>query len=872
MNTQDTDHRYNAREVEPKWQQRWADEKLSEAKAESDKPKYYVLEMFPYPSGKIHMGHARNYTLGDVLARYKRARGFNVLHPMGWDAFGLPAENAAMERKIHPAAWTRSNIEIMKEQLTKLGLSFDWSREFATCDPDYFKHQQRLFLEFLKHGFAYRHKAFVNWDPVEHTVLANEQVIDGKGWRSGAPVEKRELSQWFLKITDFADDLLAGIEELERWPDKVRLMQQNWIGRSEGLRFTFDIVADGSDLPDDVCAAGIDVYTTRPDTLFGASFCALSPDHPLTKRLAEKRADIAAFRDECASLGTSEEAIEKAEKKGIDTGLKVRHPFDPDWLLPVYVANFVLMDYGTGAIFACPAHDQRDLDFARKYDLAVLPVVVPDGVDPLSFAIEDEAYTGPGRLANSRFLDGLSVDAAKAAVIDRIETDGKGKRAINYRLRDWGVSRQRYWGCPIPIIHCEDCGPVPVPTEDLPVTLPEDVSFDAPGNPLERHEEWLNVPCPICGKPARRETDTFDTFVDSSWYFARFCGLDPETPVDRTQADYWLPVDQYVGGVEHAVLHLLYARYFTRIMGKIGSFDVREPFAGLFTQGMITHETYRDSQGNWIAPSELVWRDDKPFVAETNEPVTIGAIEKMSKSKRNVADVDTVVDQYGADTARWFVLSDTPPERDSEWTQEGIEGAWRFTQRLWRMVIEALPHIPESGTPPPPMTDRPAETLRRSVHKAIRDVTEDVDGFRFNRAVARVHELANEISAFIAKEDMTDPANAWARREAVETAIALVGPIMPHFAEEAWEKLGHTIWLSKTSWPGFDTDLVRDDQITLPVQVNGKRRGEIHVDVNADAKDVEKIALSLDGVQRVLEGQSPKKVIVVPKRIVNIVV
>ncbi|MGF1453897.1 MAG: leucine--tRNA ligase [Alphaproteobacteria bacterium] len=867
------DIRYNARDVEPKWQERWRERDLFKAKIDPSKPKYYVLEMFPYPSGKIHMGHARNYALGDVVARYKRARGFNVLHPMGWDAFGLPAENAAIERNIHPAAWTRRNIETMKEQFAKLGFSFDWSRELATCEPDYFKHQQRLFLEFFQEGFVYRHKAFVNWDPVEHSVLANEQVIDGKGWRSGAPVEKRELAQWFFRITDFSQDLLAALETLERWPDKVRLMQQNWIGRSEGLRFTFDLVDPDGALPEDTRAAGIPVYTTRPDTLFGASFCAISADHPIAIALAETREDIAAFREECAQLGTSEEAIERAEKRGVDTGLKVRHPFDPDWEMPVYAANFVLMDYGTGAIFACPAHDQRDLDFANKYGLPVRTVVVPDGVDPDDFAVTTEAYTGPGRIARSRFLDGLSIDAAKAAVIDRMEQDGTGERAINYRLRDWGCSRQRYWGCPIPIIHCDDCGAVPVPVADLPVTLPEDVTFDVPGNPLDRHEAWKSVPCPSCGKPATRETDTLDTFVDSSWYFARFCGLDDKEPVDKAGADYWLPVDQYVGGIEHAVLHLLYARFFTRLLQKTGRTDVDEPFAGLFTQGMITHETYRDEGGQWRAPSELTWEDGKPFVAETGVPCSVGPIEKMSKSKRNIADVDTVVDQYGADTARWFVLSDTPPERDAEWTQAGIEGSWRFNQRLWRLVVEASPDLPPVGAEKPSFDHAPAALeIRRSVHKAIRDMTADIDAFRFNRGIARVHELTNEVSAFTAKADMSDPANGWARREALETLVQVVSPIMPHFAEEAWERLGHGVWLAESAWPDFDPALVKDDRVTLPIQVNGKRRGEIDVDLDADAASIEAAALAHDAVRRVLDGKTPKKVIVVPKRIVNIVV
>ena len=599
--------RYNAREAEPKWRKLWDESATFRTENDDPRPKYYVLEMFPYPSGRIHMGHVRNYTMGDVIARYKRARGFNVLHPMGWDAFGMPAENAAMQNNSHPAAWTYANIASMRAQLQSIGLSLDWSREIATCDPNYYKHQQKMFLDFLAAGLVDRKQSKVNWDPIDHTVLANEQVIDGRGWRSGALVEQRELTQWFFKITDYAEDLLESLDDLSRWPDKVRLMQANWIGRSEGLLLRFELAPARN-----VAASEIEVYTTRPDTLFGARFLAIAPDHPLAADCAKSDSALAAFIAECHHSSTSVAAIETAEKKGYDTRLKVRHPFDADWLLPVYVANFVLMDYGTGAIFGCPAHDQRDLDFANAYGLGNIPVVCPPGVDPAAFTITDAAYEGEGKLINSRFLDGLTSEAAKEEVAKRLEAKTIGnrpqaKRQVNYRLRDWGISRQRYWGCPIPIIHCESCGAVPVPDADLPVELPKDVSFDEPGNPLDRHATWKHVACPSCGAPARRETDTMDTFVDSSWYFARF--TDPWNALAPTTArlvEQWLPVDQYIGGIEHAILHLLYARFFTRAMqatGHVGA--LKEPFAGLFTQGMVVHETYRSRMGDWVYPAEV---------------------------------------------------------------------------------------------------------------------------------------------------------------------------------------------------------------------------------------------------------------------------
>jgi leucyl-tRNA synthetase len=847
--------RYNAKESEARWQEAWSTRGVFAAVNQSALPKCYVLEMFPYPSGRIHMGHARNYTMGDVIARFKRAQGFNVLHPMGWDAFGLPAENAAREKGVHPREWTYANIAAMREQLKAMGLAIDWSREFATCDPEYYARQQKLFLDFFRMGLVYRAEADVNWDPVDSTVLANEQVIEGRGWRSGAIVERRKLSQWFFRITQFADDLLTGLDSLERWPEKVRLMQKNWIGRSEGLRFSFAL----KDAPE----PGVEVFSTRPDTLFGASFVALSPDHPLTEQLAARDAKLAAFVAECHRGGTAEETIETAEKMGYNTGLRATHPLDPNWQLPVYVANFVLMAYGTGAIFGCPAHDQRDLDFARKYRLPVLPVVIPDDADTKSFTIGTEAYVGPGHLANSRFLDGLDVDAAKNEVAKRLEAAGTGARTVHYRLRDWLVSRQRYWGCPIPIVHCGMCGMVPVPERNLPLKLPDEVRFDLPGNPLENHPAWKHVKCPVCGGAATRETDTFDTFVDSSWYFARFTDSHADAPVNPDAARYWMPVDQYIGGVEHAVLHLLYARFFTRAMAKAGDIAVQEPFAGLFTQGMVCHETYRDADGEWLLPEDVEKRDGQAFRRGSDAPVAVGPSEKMSKSKKNVVAPEGIIDAFGADTIRWFMLSDTPPERDVEWTQEGAEGCWRFVQRIHRLVTEA-------GALPPPGA-KPAQDcggadleLRRATHRAVAAVTEDLAALRFNRAVAQIYTLANALSA-------SGPVDGAVKREALEVLVLLIGPMMPHLAETCWEALGHKTLVATAHWPVANKGLVTSDTLVIAVQVNGKRRGEIEIARAAQEEEVKASALALDSVQRALEGKTPRRVIVVPGRIVNVV-
>jgi leucyl-tRNA synthetase len=844
--------RYNAKESERHWQQEWDARALFATPAHSDAPKCYVLEMFPYPSGRIHMGHTRNYTMGDVIARFRRAQGFNVLHPMGWDAFGLPAENAARDKGVSPRDWTYENIAAMREQLKMMGLSIDWSREFATCDPEYYHQQQKLFLDFYKAGFVHRNEADVNWDPIDMTVLANEQVIDGRGWRSGALVERRKLSQWFFRITQFADELLAGLDTLDRWPEKVRTMQKNWIGRSEGLRFQFTLSSSEK----------LDVFTTRPDTLFGASFVALSPEHPLALELAKTDEKLAAFIEECRHVGTAEADIEKAEKRGYDTGLTAAHPFDASWKLPVMVANFVLMGYGTGAIFGCPAHDQRDLDFARKYDLTVTPVVIPSDTDPKIFAVGTEAYTGPGKLANSRFLDGMTVEQAKAEVATRLEKDGVGERTVNYRLRDWLVSRQRPWGCPIPMIHCATCGVVPVPKDQLPVRLPEKINFNVKGNPLDADTAWKTVNCPSCKGPAVRDTDTLDTFADSSWYFARFTNPHFDEPVDKAAADYWLPVDQYIGGIEHAILHLLYARYFTRAMCKLGLVSVAEPFAGLFTQGMVCHETYKNADGQWVSPDEIEKRDGKAFLIGTDTQIAVGPSEKMSKSKKNVIAPEAIIADYGADTIRWFMLSDTPPERDIEWTDAGAEGCWRFVQRVYRFCTEAQ-GLPAPGTSVTAGDDA-AKALRQAVHKAIAAVTDHLEHLRFNSAVAQLYTLANAISG-------ADKADASARREALETIVLLSAPMMPHLAESCWQALGHTKLVAETAWPKHDPVLTASDTVTLAVQVNGKRRGEISIAKDTDSKAVEAAALALDGVIRALEGGAPKKIIVVPNRIVNIV-
>jgi len=835
--------RFNAAEADARWQARWDEAQSFRAESNSNKPKAYVLEMFPYPSGRIHMGHVRNYTMGDVLARFRRMQGMEVLHPMGWDAFGMPAENAAMERNVHPGEWTWANIRAMREQLKSIGFALDWSREFATCDPAYYGHEQALFLDLFDAGLVYRKESEVNWDPVDMTVLANEQVIDGKGWRSGATVERRKLAQWFLKITDFADDLLDGLQALDQWPDKVRLMQENWIGRSQGLQFRFRLAkALGS-------IESVEVFTTRPDTIFGSSFVAVAADHPIAQAVAASDAVAAEFIAECKAGGTSAAEIETTEKKGFRTDVEVVHPLDPEWRLPVYIANFVLMDYGTGAIFGVPGHDQRDFEFATQYHLPIRRVVA-SSAEQASEPIGDEAEAMCGVAVNSRFLDGMTTEQAQAEVIRRAEAAGWGSGTVQYRLRDWGVSRQRYWGTPIPIIHCAKCGAVPLPRHQLPVVLPDDIEFDKPGNPLDRHPTWKHVDCPNCGGKATRETDTLDTFVDSSWYFIRFASQPDDKPFDRAEAEKWLPVGQYIGGVEHAILHLLYARFWTRALKKLGRISVDEPFKGLFTQGMVTHETYRAGDGSWLSPDEVKKDGDDWVHIESGEPVIPGRVEKMSKSKRNTVDPEPILAKYGADAVRWFMLSDSPPERDLEWSEGGIEGAARFVQRVWRLA--SISEFAEGED----------MVLKRKLHRTVAAVGEAIEGLQFNKAVAQLYELTSAIEK---------AAPSATRHDAVRALVLLAAPAAPHLAEEGWAVLGETGMVADAHWPEFDPALLVDDQVTLAVQINGKLRDTLSAPRGLDRAAAEALALASDKVQRQLAGAAPRKVIVVPDRLVNIV-
>ncbi len=849
---------YSPADIEAKWQSAWDDGQVFTAVRDENKPKYYVLEMFPYPSGRIHMGHVRNYTMGDVIARYKMSTGHNVLHPMGWDAFGMPAENAAMASGGHPKEWTYNNIAVMKNQMKPLGLSIDWSREFATCDPEYYGQQQAMFLDFLDAGLVYRKNAVVNWDPIDMTVLANEQVENGRGWRSGALVERKELTQWFFKISDHAEDLLDAIDNLDEWPAKVKLMQSNWIGKSRGLEFAFDLI-DGPEGHEDIT-----VYTTRPDTLMGASFVGISADHPLARQLEKDNADLAAFNAECRQMSTSEADLEKADKKGFDTGLRVRHPLNPQWELPVWVANFILMDYGTGAVFACPAHDQRDLDFARKYDLPVIDTF---------FALEDDtpvektAFVPPKTekvkwVNHFAGLDIASGDEAIEATVDFAEQQGWGKGVTKFRLRDWGLSRQRYWGCPIPVVHCEDCGVVPEKKENLPIELPDDVSFDIPGNPLDRHPTWRDCACPSCGKDAKRETDTMDTFVDSSWYYSRFTSPRAATPTDPDDIKYWMNVDQYIGGIEHAILHLLYSRFFARAMQITGHLpeSAAEPFNALFTQGMVTHAIYKttgqDGRPVYYYPEQVELRDGKAFGIEYGKELDIVPSAKMSKSKNNVVDPVNIIENYGADTARWFVLSDSPPERDVEWTASGAEASFKHLSRVHRIASD----IATSDSAP----NDQDQALLKEMHKAIHDVTQGVESFGFNASIARLYGFTNTLAK--------SKAGTEAKRQAARALAQLMSPMTPHLSEDIWAMLGGEGLIIHAPWPVADEAMLVDDTVTLPIQVNGKRRAEISVPADMPKEEVEKLALADEAVVRALDGASPKKIIVVPGRIVNVVV
>ena len=863
-----TSRRYNARDAEPRWQKAWEEKQLFVTDNEDPRPKYYVLEMFPYPSGRIHIGHTRNYTMGDVVARYKRARGFNVLHPMGWDAFGMPAENAAMQNKVHPREWTYQNIDTMRAQLKLMGLSLDWTREFATCDPEYYHYQQELFIDFLEAGLAGRRISKVNWDPVDRTVLANEQVIEGRGWRSGALVEQRELAQWVFRITDYSEDLLEAIDGLDQWPDKVRLMQRNWIGKSRGIEMPFALTNPFAGHDEIRC------YSTRPDTLHGASFLAISPDHPVSLALENDNPELAAFNAECRRMGTSEEVLEKADKRGFETGLSVRHPTE-DRDLPVWVGNFVLMDYGTGAVFGCPAHDQRDLDFARKYGLAVRNAFYLPGENT---DVGDEALVPPKaeQVVYVNHFAGIEEATSQEAIdrtIDWFEEHDLGKGMVRFRLRDWGISRQRYWGCPIPVIHCEACGIVPVPKDQLPVRLPDDIDFENPGNPLDRHPQWKHVDCPKCGKPGRRETDTMDTFVDSSWYFARFTAPQDDRPTDPEAANAWLPVDQYIGGIEHAILHLLYSRFFTRAMKKTGHLDIDEPFRGLFTQGMVVHETYRASDGTWLEPGDvrLEGHDDsrKAIRISTGEEVDIGPLEKMSKSKRNTIGPEEITQSYGADTARWFMLSDSPPERDVEWTDRGAEGAHRFVQRVWRL-ISGFEGNRTSGNVA--SASGKFADARKAAHKTLKLVGEDLERLSFNKAIARIHELVNDVASAVDDADTGSDHDRAAIRDCLDILVQLIAPVMPHLAEECWLHLGNEGLVAESAWPEFDPSLVVENELTLPVQVNGKKRGDVTIAADSDEQTIKDATLALDVIQKALNGGEPRKVIVVPKRIVNVVI
>ncbi len=857
--------RYSANEIEAKWQKAWDEAGVFTAERSDDKPKYYVLEMFPYPSGRIHMGHVRNYTMGDVIARYKLSTGHNVLHPMGFDAFGMPAENAAMKSGGHPKDWTYNNIDEMVSQMKPMGWSLDWNRMFATCDVEYYGQQQALFLDMLEAGLVYRKNAVVNWDPVDMTVLANEQVENGRGWRSGALVERRELTQWFFKISDYSDELLSALDTLDNWPSKVKTMQANWIGKSRGLQFAFSTV----DAPDGFDR--IEVYTTRPDTLMGASFMGISPDHPLAKQLEQTNPEIAAFCEDCRRMGTTEEELEKAEKKGFDTGLTVRHPFDTSWELPIYIANFILMDYGTGAIFGCPAHDQRDFEFATKYGLPIAPVFVSadveaDGADEY-FHKAESAFV-PMKSETVRYIRGFcgaelqTGEDAVAAAIEFCESQGVGHGVTKFRLRDWGLSRQRYWGCPIPVVHCDACGVVPEKKENLPVKLPDDVTFDVPGNPLDRHPTWRNCDCPSCGAPARRETDTMDTFVDSSWYFARFTAPRAGTPTDAAEAEYWMNVDQYIGGIEHAILHLLYSRFFARAMNITGHLPEKskEPFNALFTQGMVTHAIYKteDADGRPVYhyPEEVETKDGKVVLKDSGAEVEVVPSAKMSKSKNNVVDPLAIIDTYGADTARWFMLSDSPPERDVEWTASGAEATYKHLSRVWRIATDA-------AADETPANDQD-KALLREMHKAIHDVTAGVESFGFNASIAKLYGFTNTLAKSKAGGD--------AKREATKILAQLMSPITPHLAEEIWSLLGGAGLIAQADWPQADEAMLVEDEVTLPIQINGKRRGEITVPKDLAKEEVEKLALAHEAVVRALDGNAPKKLIVVPGRIVNVVV
>tara|TARA_B100001057_G_scaffold68898_1_gene62677 strand:- start:4470 stop:7016 length:2547 start_codon:yes stop_codon:yes gene_type:complete len=845
--------RYNPKITENKWQSYWEDQKTFESKVDKNKEKYYILEMFPYPSGKIHMGHVRNYTLGDVIARYKRATGYNVMHPMGWDAFGLPAENAAIENKISPKDWTYKNIETMKSQLMKMGLSIDWSRELATCDKNYYHQQQKLFKQFYKENLIYKKESLVNWDPVENTVLANEQVIDGKGWRSGADVEQKKLSQWFFRITDFVEDLMNSLEKMNGWPEKVRTMQKNWIGKSVGCEIEFKIINKGKEIE----RKTLEIFTTRPDTIFGATFCALSPFHPLVDEILSHNDDKSDLINKMRSQKINEETVSKNEKEGIKTDLFIEHPFLKDKILPIYIANFILIDYGSGAIYGCPAHDQRDLDFANKYQLDVIQVIKPDKDETFDGL---NAYTGLGKLMNSEFLDGLSIEDAKEQIISKLEEFKIGTSKVNYRLRDWGISRQRYWGCPIPILYREDGEILMVPDDQLPIELPEDIDLSSPGNPLDKHPTWKYTTCPETGMKAIRETDTLDTFVDSAWYFLRFCSPNNSgLPFDDDEINYWMPVDQYVGGIEHAILHLLYARFFTKALNIK---NISEPFESLFTQGMVCHNTYKNENGAWVYPDD-VQEDSQGLVQiSTGQSVNEGPNEAMSKSKKNVIDPESIITHYGADSARWFMLSDSPPERDINWSLSGIQGSWKFCQKIHSLVEKNLSLFSENDEVS--QLNSGKSELLTEIHKCLKDITQSIEKFQMNVSVAKIYEIVNHLSK--SEKDRA------ATKQGLEILIRIIEPMMPHLAEECWSMINKKTVLSEVPWPKVNEDYTMQSSVTIVVQVNGKRRGELIANVGISENEVMNEILSIKNISEMIENKEIKKVIFVQDKIINLVI
>tara|TARA_B110000444_G_scaffold85131_1_gene80433 strand:+ start:105 stop:2687 length:2583 start_codon:yes stop_codon:yes gene_type:complete len=859
------EERFNPKIADKKWQNIWDTNNYFLSKVDHNKEKYYILEMFPYPSGKIHMGHVRNYTLGDVVARFKRAQGFNVLHPMGWDAFGLPAENAAIQNKTSPSDWTYKNIEEMKRQLKLIGLSIDWTKEIATCSKTYFKHQQKLFKDFFDNKLVYKKESQVNWDPVEQTVLANEQVIDGKGWRSGVEIERKKLSQWFFKITDFGNELLDGLTQLPKWPEKVKLMQENWIGKSIGCEINLELV----DLKFQSIKEHLKIYTTRPDTIFGATFCAISTGHPLALEISKDNNDVKNFIKKYESKNITEETLAKTEKEGIKIDYFIKHPLIKDKFLPVYIANFVLMEYGSGAIYGCPAHDQRDLDFANKYSIEVIPVLMPRN-DKEKYSITDEAYTGDGTLINSDYLDGLNIKDAQALVIEKLESLKIGSKKTNFRLRDWGISRQRYWGCPIPIIYREDGEIICLSQEHLPIELPEDIDLSSPGNPLENHPTWKYTKCPLTGMNAIRETDTLDTFVDSAWYFLRFCSAENNNEAfNENDINYWMPVDQYVGGVEHAILHLLYSRFFTRALNKTEQIKFKEPFSGLFTQGMVCHETYKSKSGEWIYPNDLYEKDKKYFLKASDEEIIRGPIESMSKSKKNVVDPENIIDEYGADTARLFMLSDSPPERDINWSLSGINGAWKFTQKFWRTVSNCENIFNVNIQNKPDQFDQISISFRKKIHKYLKLITNSIENFQMNVAVAKIHEMNNELTSFIPDNE----SQKWAKKEALNILLRIAEPMMPHLAEECWKQIGNSKSIIEVPWPLYDEALITEDEALIIIQINGKKKAEIHVATNMEEKHVYTAALNLKNIQNIITSETTiKKKIFIPNKILNIVI